>query len=233
MKKRIKTPEMPCRIPIKGKAGIFFKPNPTKIVLVGLNYADHARELGMDIPEEPVIFLKPPSSVICEGGCIEYPEGVRRLDYEGELAVVIGKTARAVRPRDADAYIAGYTCLNDVTARDIQSRDGQWTRAKSFDTFCPVGPHLVADIDTSHLDIRTSVNGVVKQESNTRNLIFPVRRIVAFVSRVMTLFPGDIISTGTPPGVGPLSVGDRVCVEIEGIGCLCNNVVYSKTRKGM
>lgn len=197
---------------------------PGKIVLLGLNYRDHARELKMKLPQEPIIFLKPPSAVIGCGQKINYPEGVRRLDYEAELAIVIGKTARLVRESEARNYILGFTCLNDVTARDLQKRDIQWTRAKSFDTFCPLGPWIETDLNPADLKIRTYLNGKLKQDSSTANFIFSVDYIISFISRIMTLFPGDIISTGTPSGVGRMERGDVVEVEIEGIGKLVNRV---------
>ncbi|MFH1791481.1 MAG: fumarylacetoacetate hydrolase family protein [Candidatus Omnitrophota bacterium] len=197
---------------------------PSKIVLVGLNYRDHAEELGMAIPGEPVIFLKPPCSLIGHMGAVIYPGWVGRLDYEAELAVVIGKVCRRIRPGSAAKYILGYTCLNDVTARDIQKMDGQWTRAKSFDTFCPVGPCVTTGIRPSGLDICLTLNGRRRQFSNTGNMIFGPAEIVSFVSNVMTLLPGDIISTGTPPGVGPMGPGDTVSVSIEQIGTLTNTV---------
>jgi 2-keto-4-pentenoate hydratase/2-oxohepta-3-ene-1,7-dioic acid hydratase in catechol pathway len=196
---------------------------PTKIVCVGLNYVEHARELGMHLPEDPIIFIKPPSAAIGPEEEIIYPSSSKRIDYEGELAVVIGKRAKDISASSANDHILGYTCFNDVTARDLQQKDGQWTRAKSFDTFAPLGP-WIADIDPSDLDIRTRLNGALKQDSNTSDLIFSVPKLVEFVSRIMTLEPGDIIATGTPPGIGSLNSGDIVEVEIEGIGVLRNFV---------
>lgn len=198
---------------------------PAKIILCGLNYKDHAKELSMPIPDEPVIFLKPCTALISSGENIKYPPCVRRLDYEGELAFVIGKIAQSVRKTEALDHVLGYTCLNDVTARDLQKKDVQWTRAKSFDTFCPLGPWLETDIDPSNLKIRTRLNGRIVQDSTTSNLIFPVQYLVSFISNIMTLYPGDIISTGTPFGVGPMQAKDTVEVEIEGIGRLVNQVV--------
>jgi len=198
---------------------------PTKIIAIGLNYRDHARELHMTIPEYPLIFMKPSTAVIGSGDVIVYPRQCRELHYEGELAVVIKERARHVTQADAHRFIAGYTCANDVTARDLQRLDGQWTRSKSFDTFCPLGPQVVSDIDTAHLRIVTRVNGMIKQDSNTGNMIFNVFELVSFISSIMTLLPDDVIITGTPPGVGPLEVGDEVEVEIEGIGVLKNRVV--------
>jgi 2-keto-4-pentenoate hydratase/2-oxohepta-3-ene-1,7-dioic acid hydratase in catechol pathway len=197
---------------------------PTKIVAIGLNYFDHARELNMPIPESPLLFLKPPSTVIGDGEAILYPALTKELHYEGELAIIVGRKARHVTREEARHYIAGYSCANDVTARDLQRSDGQWTRSKSFDTFCPLGPRIATDIDPSALSIATRVNGAVKQQSNTRNMIFDAFTLLSCVSSVMTLLPGDVIITGTPPGVGPLEAGDVVEVEIEGIGVLRNTV---------
>ena len=168
--------------------------------------------------------MKPPTAVIGDGETIIYPPQTRELHYEGELGIMIGKKARNVSVEDAKDYIAGYTCANDVTARDLQRLDGQWTRSKSFDTFCPLGPRIVSDIDPTNLAIITRVNGVTKQKSNTNQMIFNAFTLVSFISAVMTLLPGDVISTGTPSGVGPLEVGDVVEVEIEGIGILRNTV---------
>lgn len=198
---------------------------PTKIVCLGLNYREHAAELDMDIPKEPVIFLKPPSSIIGPDDSIVYPAASLRLDYEAELAIIVKKRARSINAQDARDYILGYTCLNDITARDIQKRDGQWTRAKSFDTFCPVGPHIETCLDTGDIEIKLSVNNNIKQFSSTSDMIFDVDYIISFVSGIMTLMPGDIVTTGTPKGVGPLARGDIVSVEIDGIGCLTNRVV--------
>lgn len=197
---------------------------PSKIVLVGLNYRDHAAELGMEIPREPVLFMKPPTSVVGPGERIVCPRGVKRLDYEAELAVIIGKEARHVREGRERDYILGYTCLNDVTARDLQEKDGQWTRAKSFDTFCPLGPHIETDLDPTQRTVRLYLNGILRQESATRNLIFPVDYLLRFISAIMTLLPGDVIATGTPPGVGPMRAGDTVTVDIGQIGTLTNTV---------
>jgi len=196
---------------------------PSKIVCVGLNYTEHAKELKMQLPSEPVLFLKPPSAVLAPGKEIVYPQSSQQLDFEGELGVVIGKRCKSVPAADADGYILGYTCFNDVTARDLQNKDGQWTRSKSFDTFAPFGP-WIAKIDPSNVDIQTRVNGVVRQRSNTSDLIFGIPDLLEFISAIMTLEPGDVIATGTPPGVGPMSRGDRVEVEIEGIGVLENIV---------
>ncbi|NDY42758.1 fumarylacetoacetate hydrolase family protein [Dissulfurirhabdus thermomarina] len=197
---------------------------PTKIAAVGLNYRDHAEELGMALPDEPLLFLKPPSAVIGPGAPIVIPPESRRVDHEAELAVVIGRRARRVPPEEAGAYILGYTCLNDVTARDLQHRDVQFTRAKGFDTFCPLGPHIETDLDPSDLAVECRVNGERRQASRTRHLIHAVPELVAFISGIMTLEPGDVIATGTPSGIGPISPGDRVAVRVEGIGTLENPV---------
>ncbi|MHB8111299.1 MAG: fumarylacetoacetate hydrolase family protein [Syntrophorhabdaceae bacterium] len=198
--------------------------NPSKIVAVGLNYRDHARELNMEIPEYPLIFLKPSTSVIGTGDEIIFPAQTKELHYEGELAIVIGTQTRNVPVEAASGHIAGFTSANDVTARDLQRLDGQWTRAKSFDTFCPLGPRIVKDIDPRQLGISTRVNGEIRQQSNTANMIFNVYELVSFISGIMTLLPGDVIITGTPPGVGPLVPGDIVEIDIEGIGILKNTV---------
>ena len=199
---------------------------PGKIVCVGLNYTDHAKELNMQVPDEPVIFLKPPSAVIGHLGNIVYPGSSSHVDYEGELAVIIGKRCKNIRAADAGGVILGYTCFNDVTARDLQKKDIQWTRAKCFDTFAPVGPYIAdPGLDISNLTIKTRVNGQLRQDSSTANIIFDVPHLIEFITGVMTLDRGDIISTGTPPGVGELSVGDEVEIEIENIGILRNSVV--------
>jgi len=199
---------------------------PSKIICVGLNYRDHARELKMEIPEYPVLFLKPSTAVIGDGDNIIYPDWqTKELHYEAELGIVISRRAQRVSEEEASAFIEGYTCGNDVTARDLQRLDGQWTRAKSFDTFCPLGPRVVKDIDPNKLDIKLLLNGKVKQSSNTEQMIFKPAYLVSFISQVMTLLPGDVILTGTPPGVGPIQRGDEVVVEIEGIGRLTNKIV--------
>ena len=204
---------------------------PTKVVAVGLNYADHATEAGLPLPEEPIIFLKPSTAVIGHMDPIIYPAMSQRVDYEAELAVVIGKRARNVPSHEARRYILGYTCGNDVTARDLQQKDGQWTRSKSFDTFCPLGPWIVTDLNPSKLAITCRVNGQARQSGNTQDMVFKVWNLISFVSRVMTLEPGDVVMTGTPAGVGPLSPGNVVEVEIEGIGVLKNEVVSESVRK--
>jgi 2-keto-4-pentenoate hydratase/2-oxohepta-3-ene-1,7-dioic acid hydratase in catechol pathway len=200
---------------------------PGKIVAVGLNYRDHARERGKPLPSEPLIFLKPPSAALPPGDSIILPPGVGRVDHEAELAIVIGRRARLLPVAEAGQAILGYTCFNDVTARELQDREIQFTRAKGFDTFAPFGPWIETDLDPSDLSVTGSVNGVVRQNSRTRELIFPPAFLVAFISRVMTLFPGDVIATGTPAGIGPLVAGDRVEIAIEGIGTLSNPVAAS------
>lgn len=198
---------------------------PTKIVALGLNYHDHAAELGLEIPREPLLFLKPPSSVIGPYDEIIYPPQSSQVDYEAELAVVVGKRCSKVRPEQAQDYILGYTCFNDVTARDLQYKDWQWTRAKSFDTFAPFGPWIETAIEDPHkLAISLSVNGVIKQSSNTSNLIFNIYDLISYISNIMTLEKGDVIATGTPRGIGPLQREDTVRVTIEGIGVLENRV---------
>ncbi len=201
--------------------------SPSKIVCVGRNYAEHAKEMGVDVPAEPTIFLKPPSSLIASGDAIVYPRLTQRLDYEGEIGVVIGRQARNVKSADAAAYILGYTPVNDVTARDLQRKDGQWTRGKGFDTFCPVGPYIIPrdQADPSGLRVRTYVDGDQKQDAGITEMIFSVNDIIAYISSFMTLEPGDLIATGTPSGVGPLQPGSQVRVEVEGIGVLENIVV--------
>lgn len=197
---------------------------PSKIVAVGKNYVEHAEEMGGEVPEEPVIFLKPSTAVIGVDDPIPYPSFVSRVDHEAELAVVIGRFARHVRAEDAGRFILGYTCGNDVTARDLQKKDGQWTRAKGFDGFCPLGPWIETEIEASDLAVECRVNGDTRQAARTSQMAFGPGEIIEFVTRVMTLLPGDVILTGTPAGVGPLAVGDRVEVEVEGIGILANDV---------
>ena len=197
---------------------------PSKVVLVGLNYRDHAKELDMPIPEEPVIFIKPSTAVTGPSSPVIYPKSAERVDYEAELGIVIKDITKSVSASEALEHVAGYTCVNDITARDLQKKDGQWTRAKSFDTFAPVGPWIETELDPSDLRITSFLNGHKKQDSRTSNLIFPVPRLIEFISDVMTLLPGDVIATGTPPGVGPLKPGDEIAVEVEGIGRLVNTV---------
>jgi 2-keto-4-pentenoate hydratase/2-oxohepta-3-ene-1,7-dioic acid hydratase in catechol pathway len=196
--------------------------SPLKVVAVGLNYLDHAKEMGMPVPEEPIIFLKPSTSVIGPGDDIVMPKSSARVDYEGELGIVIGKRARDVSVADARTFIFGYTCLNDVTARDLQIKDVQFTRAKSFDTFCPIGPWVETELDPYNLAIETRLNGKTVQSSNTAQMKWGAYELVSFISGVMTLLPGDVIATGTPPGVGPTAPGDRIEVSIAGIGTLTN-----------
>jgi 2-keto-4-pentenoate hydratase/2-oxohepta-3-ene-1,7-dioic acid hydratase in catechol pathway len=199
---------------------------PSKILCVGRNYAEHAAELGNEVPAEPLIFMKPPSALVGSGAAIVLPALSERVDYEGELAVVIGKRCRNVAESDAMGVIGGYTILNDITARDLQKKDGQWARAKGFDTFAPCGPVVVpADqLDPTDLEIKTIVNGEVRQSGRTSQFIFSIPRVIAYLSRAMTLEEGDVISTGTPSGVGPLKPGDTVEVWVEGIGSLINTV---------
>lgn len=197
---------------------------PSKIIGIGQNYRAHSLEMGKPIPAVPLMFLKPPSSLLSDGGQIERPGGYDRVDYEGELGVVIGQRTRGIPRERALSVVMGFTCINDVTVRDLQKSDGQWTRAKGFDTFCPLGPRIVAGLDPSNLRIATRVNREVRQDSSTADLIFDVPALISFVAAHMTLEPGDIISTGTPAGVGNLEPGDRVEVEIEGIGVLTNTV---------
>jgi len=198
---------------------------PSKIVAVGRNYLAHARELGNEVPTEPLIFLKPTSAIVGDQDDVVYPKASLRVDHEAELAVVIGRRCKDVNEGDAFDYVRGYTCANDVTARDLQESDDQWTRAKGFDTFCPLGPQVVENLDPSSLRVVARVNGEVRQEGHTSDMLFGVPGLVAFISGVMTLEPGDVILTGTPPGVGPVQRGDLMEVEIEGIGVLRNRVV--------
>jgi 2-keto-4-pentenoate hydratase/2-oxohepta-3-ene-1,7-dioic acid hydratase in catechol pathway len=199
---------------------------PSKIVCIGRNYREHAAELGHEIPKEPLIFLKATSALLPSGGIVRRPKISERVDYEGELGIVIGKTCYQPAP-DADIrqYILGYTCVNDVTARDLQTKDGQWSRAKGFDTFCPVGPLVTDEIDPwAGIGVETRVNGNLKQQGNTRDLIFTLDTVIRHIAQAMTLFPGDLIPSGTPSGVGPVVAGDRMEVSIEGVGTLSNPV---------
>ena len=198
---------------------------PSKAVCIGLNYRDHAEEMKHDLPKEPLFFLKPSSSLNDPAGEIRYPAISQNVHHEAELAVVIGKIAKHIKAANAYDYVFGYTCANDVTARDIQKSDGQWTRGKGFDTFMPIGPWIETELDPHTLDIKGSVNGQLRQSSNTKNLIFRIPELIEFVTQVMTLYPGDVILTGTPSGVGPMEVGDTVTVEIAGIGALTNKIV--------
>jgi 2-keto-4-pentenoate hydratase/2-oxohepta-3-ene-1,7-dioic acid hydratase in catechol pathway len=199
---------------------------PSKIVCMGRNYREHAAEFGHDVPKEPLIFLKPASALLPPGGIVRRPKISDRVDFEGELGVVIGKTCHQPPP-DADIrqYILGYTCVNDVTARDLQNKDGQWWRAKGFDTFCPVGPLVSDEIDPwAGIGVETRVNGEVRQQGNTRDFIFTLDVVIRHIAQAMTLFPGDLIPSGTPSGVGPLVAGDSVEVMVEGLGTLRNSV---------
>jgi 2-keto-4-pentenoate hydratase/2-oxohepta-3-ene-1,7-dioic acid hydratase in catechol pathway len=198
---------------------------PSKVVAVGGNYPEHAVEMGREVREEPLVFLKPSTSVIGPGDPITYPPVSRRMDYEGELACVVGRLVRRATSGDAARGILGFTCANDVTLRDLQATDGQWARAKGFDTSCPLGPWVETEVDASDLALETQVNGEVRQSARTSQLAFDPAELVAFISGFMTLLPGDVVLTGTPAGVGPLAVGDAVEVSIEGIGTLANTVV--------
>jgi 2-keto-4-pentenoate hydratase/2-oxohepta-3-ene-1,7-dioic acid hydratase in catechol pathway len=199
---------------------------PSKIVCVGRNYAEHAKELGNDVPSEPLIFLKPPSSLNAHRAAVIYPELSQRVDYEGELGVIIGRRARRIDAAEFRRYIAGYTIANDVTARDLQKKDGQWTRGKGFDTFCPVGPWWAPkeEIELETLRVITRVNGEVRQDAPVTDMLFSVGAVLEYISQFMTLEPGDLLLTGTPPGVGSLNPGDTVAVEIPGLGTLENPV---------
>jgi 2-keto-4-pentenoate hydratase/2-oxohepta-3-ene-1,7-dioic acid hydratase in catechol pathway len=201
-------------------------PNISKIVCVGRNYLDHVKEFNRELPPEPILFLKPPTSLLPPGGKIIKPNLTQRLDHEAELGIVIGRTCHKLLPdEDIRPYILGYTCVNDVTARDLQQKDGQWTRGKGFDTFCPVGPVITTDLDPSHLQVQARVNGQIRQDANTRDLIFGLDVIMHHAAEAMTLLPGDIVATGTPSGVGPMNAGDTVEVTVEGIGTLRNVIV--------
>ena len=201
---------------------------PSKIIAIGLNYKDHAIELGEKLPDEPKLFIKPSTSIIGYGDNIIYPPSSKRVDYEAELSAVVKKRAHNIPVENAKEYILGYTCLNDVTARDLQQKDVQWTRSKSFDTFCPIGPVIETELDPDNLNIYSRLNGKVKQSYNTKNFIFPMFELFSFISNIMTLLPGDIITTGTPSGIGPMKPGDIIEIEVEGIGVLRNNVVEDK-----
>jgi 2-keto-4-pentenoate hydratase/2-oxohepta-3-ene-1,7-dioic acid hydratase in catechol pathway len=199
---------------------------PSKIICVGRNYADHAAELGNEVPNDPLLFLKAPSAIVFDGSKITIPKQSAQVEHEGELAVVISKTCKDLtddgNPFD---YVLGYTCLNDVTARDLQKKDVQFARAKSFDTFCPIGPHIETELDVSDTSVKVRVNGVLKQDGRTSEMAFSVDFLIRYISNMMTLNPGDVIATGTPAGVSKLSSGDECEVEIEGIGTLRNHVV--------
>lgn len=197
---------------------------PSKIVCVGRNYVDHAKELGNEVPKVPLLFLKPPSSIISSGEAIVLPPQSAQVEHEAELVAVVGKRGRHITTEDAKNYILGYTVGNDVTARDLQKTDGQWTRAKGFDTFCAFGPWIDTDFDPSDAVVTCRINGQMRQMASTRDMVFSVATLVAYISSVMTLEPGDLIFTGTPAGVGPLKPGDRVDVEIDGLGAISNPV---------
>ena len=219
------------RIPVedsnaKGPAGRYtINLQPSKIVCIGQNYRAHAAEMGKPVPTEPLIFLKAPSALAASGEPIVRPRGYQRVDFEGELALVISRRARRVEAARAMDHVLGLSCLNDVTVRDLQVKDGQWARAKGLDGFCPVGPLIRTGLDASDLRLVSRVNGEVKQDSRTSDLIFPLPQLIEFITRYMTLEPGDIVSTGTPSGVGNLAPGDVVEIEIEGIGLLSNPVI--------
>lgn len=199
--------------------------DPTKIVCVGKNYVDHAREMGAEPPGFPVLFLKGPNTLNRPEGAVCAPKFVERLDYEGELAVVIRRRAKDVKAKDFSDYVLGYTCLNDVTARDIQGHDGQWTRGKSMDGFCPIGPWVSDEVDPAGLKLATRLNGKTVQQGDTADFITSIPQLLEFIAAAMTLEPGDVVATGTPAGVGPMIPGDQVEVEIEGIGVLKNQVI--------
>lgn len=203
---------------------------PGKIVCVGRNYAEHAREQNVDVPEIPLLFMKPPSAVIGPGDNIVMPPQSHQVEHEGELAVVIGRSGRWIAADEALSYVMGYTVANDVTARDLQRRDGQWTRGKGFDTFCPLGPWIETDLDPSDVLVQTRVNGEMRQMASTREMMFPVEQLIAFISSVMTLNPGDLILTGTPAGIGQLQPNDTVEVSVEGVGVLTNTVIAGSGR---
>ena len=203
---------------------------PSKIVAIGSNYRNHAKEMGKPVPDEPILFMKPPSALLPPGGAIVRPPGYERVDYEGELAVVVGQRMHRTPPEAVAAHIFGYTALNDVTVRDLQKKDGQFTRAKGFDSFCPVGPAIATDLDPEHFRVRTRKNGVQMQDTQGDELVFSVLRLVSFISYVMTLEPGDVISTGTPAGVSNLNPGDVVEIELDGVGILRNTVVAGQPR---
>ena len=206
---------------------------PSKIVAIGRNYAEHAKELGNEVPAEPLIFLKPSTAVVGPGDAIIRPVGLaERVDFEGELAVVFGRLCRDVPAARVPEVIFGYTCANDVTARDLQKKDGQWSRAKGFDTFCPLGPWIETSLDPADLQLTTTVNGEVKQDSRTSLLIHEIATLVTYVTSVMTMLPGDVLLTGTPAGIGPVVAGDSVSVSVEGIGTLTNRVVDEQLDAG-
>jgi len=212
-------------IPLE-EAALLVPVRPSKIVCIGRNYREHAAELGNEVPAEPLIFLKATSALLPPGGVVRRPRISERVDYEGELGVVIAKTCyQPAADSDLRQYVLGYTCVNDVTARELQKKDGQWSRAKGFDTFCPVGPLVTEEIDPwAGVSVETRVNGEVRQNGNTRDLIFPLDAVIRHIAQAMTLFAGDLIASGTPSGVGPLNAGDQVEVSVEGVGTLKNPV---------
>jgi 2-keto-4-pentenoate hydratase/2-oxohepta-3-ene-1,7-dioic acid hydratase in catechol pathway len=213
-------------VPIE-EANLLAPVAPSKIVCVGRNYREHAAELGNEVPAEPLLFLKAPSAVISPGEAIRIPELSKRVDFEGEIAIVIGERCSRIGPEeDPRDYVRGYTIANDVTARDLQKKDGQWSRAKGFDTFCPVGPLVTDEVDpATGISITTRLNGELRQDGNTRDLIFSIDYLLRYITAAMTLFPGDLILTGTPAGVAPMQPGDQVAVTVEGLGTLTNPVV--------
>ena len=214
------------------EAALLVPVRPSKIVCIGRNYRDHAAELGHEVPAEPLLFLKPPSSLLAPGVAIIRPKISERVDHEGELGVVIAKACRRLGAEDdVRPYILGYTCVNDVTARDLQNKDGQWTRGKGCDTFCPVGPVVVSDLDPwTGVSVETQVNGQVRQSGTSADFIFPLDVVLRHIAQVMTLLPGDLIATGTPKGVGPMVAGDIVEVTVAGVGTLRNSVVDEEVR---
>jgi 2-keto-4-pentenoate hydratase/2-oxohepta-3-ene-1,7-dioic acid hydratase in catechol pathway len=197
---------------------------PGKIIGIGRNYLAHAQELGNEVPAEPLFFLKPPTALLEPGGTIRLPSVSKQVEHEAEIGVIVGRRLRHASPDEAERAIGGYTCVNDVTARDLQRTDGQWTRAKGFDTFCPVGPRVVSNVDWRGLEIRCRVNGQLRQQAKATEMHFPIPFLLSYISGIMTLEPGDLVATGTPAGVGPLKEGDVVEVEIPGIGVLSNPV---------
>ncbi|MGE0815036.1 MAG: fumarylacetoacetate hydrolase family protein [Vicinamibacterales bacterium] len=209
--------------PVEGPLGQLLAPvSPSKVLAIGLNYKDHAAEMKKPLPAEPLLFIKPATAVIGPEQTVRIPSWAGRIEHEAEMAVVIGRRASRVKAKDAMDYVLGITCLNDVTARELQAKDVQYSRAKGFDTFCPIGPCIAVGLDPSELDVEGWVNGQKRQHSNTRELIFPVPHIIEWLTRFMTLEPGDVIPTGTPSGVGPLTPGDRVMVKVQGVGTLSN-----------
>ncbi len=213
------------RVVINGSVKILPPSNPTKIVAVGLNYKDHAKEMEMKQPKDPLIFIKTSNTLVGHMDSIIYPEMAGQVDYEAELAIIIKHDIKNISEDEVQQSILGYTCFNDVTARDLQAKDGQWSRAKCFDTFGPAGPYFTTDINPDKAAIRLYLNGELKQDSNTSNFIFKTKKLVSYISKIMTLYRGDIITTGTPSGIGPMKRGDVVEVEIEGIGRLTNKVI--------